>query len=77
MSTKSRYKSTACRIREICELTQEHYEPGNQSKCYRAVWRKYIEPKYGICYRTYLNYIGEPTPPNEEDKNQLRLFKDE
>ncbi len=55
---KTAYKSTERRIREICELTRQHYEQGNQSKCYRAVWRRYIEPRYGICYRTYLNYIN-------------------
>lgn len=77
MAIRTRYKSTECRIREICEITQEHYEPGNQLKCYRAVWRKYVEPKYGICYRTYLNYIGETVPKEKENKNQLSLFKDE
>lgn len=67
------YKSTLCRIREVCEITREHYEQGNQSKCYRAVWRKHIEPKYGICYRTFLNYIGTPMTQEPEHK-QLTLF---
>lgn len=50
MAKGVRYKSTLKRIREVCAITREHYEAGNQSKCYRAVWRKFIEPKYGICY---------------------------
>lgn len=59
---KKRYKSTVCRIREICAITQQHYEVGNYSKSYYAVWRKYIEPRYGICYRTYLSYLSAPPP---------------
>lgn len=61
-------------MREIGELTKLHYEEGNQSKCYRAVWRKYIEPKYGICYRTYLKYIDTPVPKEPENYKQLSLF---
>ena len=66
MGKKKRYKSTERRIREICEITRQHYEVGNQSKCYRAVWLKHIEPRYGICYRTFLNYLGVSLPKNEE-----------
>lgn len=73
MAKGVRYKSTLCRIREVCEITREHYEVGNQSKCYKAVWRKHIFPRYGICYRTFLNYIGEPIP-KESEKKQLTLF---
>ena len=62
MGKKKRYKSTERRIREVCEITRQHYEEGNQSKCYKAVWRKYIEPRYGICYITYMSYINEPLP---------------
>ena len=70
---KKHHKSTLCRIKEIRKLANELYEPGNQSRCYRAVWRKYIEPKYGMCYRTFLNYLGEPMPQEPEHK-QLSLF---
>lgn len=68
MKKKKHYKSTLCRIQEICEITKEHYEEGNQAKCYRAVWHKYIEPKYGICYRTFLNYIATPLPKESGNK---------
>jgi hypothetical protein len=63
---KKRYKSTMCRIREILAITQKHYEMGNYSKSYHAVWRRYIEPKYGICYHTYLSYLNEVLPKNYE-----------
>lgn len=74
MIGQRRYKSTECRIREICEITQRHYEVGNQSKCYRAVWRKIIEPRYGICYRTFLNYVGAAVPKATDSATQLDLF---
>lgn len=46
------------RAYKIRRLTAEHYEPGNQSKCYYAIWRVYVEPEFGICYKTYLRYLG-------------------
>lgn len=54
------HESTLQRIKMAHELTQKHYEPGNQSKCYRAVWRNHIRRIMGISYRTYLNYINTP-----------------
>lgn len=41
----------------IQSITSQHYEPENQAKCKKAVWRKHIYPAYGICYRTYLAYL--------------------
>ncbi len=55
---KKRHKSTIYRIRQIVEITRQHYEEGNLSKCYRAVWRRHIEPRFGIDYRTYLRYLN-------------------
>lgn len=78
MAKGERYISTMCRINEICCIVLLHYEPGNQSKCYKAIWRKYIEPKYGVCYRTFLNYINAPTSSADiNNHKQLRLFKDD
>lgn len=77
MAKGEHYKSTLLRIRDICEITKEHYEVGNQAKCYHAVWRKHIEPKYGICYRTYLKYIATPLTSSRENEAkplQLTLF---
>lgn len=73
MTNKKHYKSTMCRIREISDIASEHYEEGNQSKCYHAIWHRYIYPRYGICYRTFLNYIDTPIPKEPETK-QLTLF---
>lgn len=54
------YASTIQRIIMAREITHKHYEPGNQSKCYKAVWRNYIRKTMGINYRTYLTYINTP-----------------
>ena len=39
-------------VKELFDL----YEPGNQQKSIRNIWRLYIRPKYGISYRTLLQY---------------------
>lgn len=54
------HDSTIQRIELVRKLTQKYYEPGNQSKCYKAVWRNHIRPVMGINYRTYLSYINFP-----------------
>lgn len=54
------HESTSQRIKMARELTQKYYEPGNQSKCYKAVWRNHIRRIMGISYRTYLTYINTP-----------------
>lgn len=51
------YDSTVARAKKLYALTMEHYETENQSKCYKAIWRKYVYPAYGICYQTYLSYL--------------------
>lgn len=76
MTMKKRHKSTIARAKHIKALTALHYEAGNQAKCYRAVWRHYIKPEYGICYRTYLTYLGiDPdTDPDYRQDVQPTLF---
>ena len=70
-----RHKNTELRIKHVCELTQRHYEPGNQSRCYKAVWRYYIYPIYPMCYRTYLNYINAtPEVPLSLNAQEQLLF---
>ncbi len=54
------HASTIQRIKMAREITQKHYEPGNQSKSFKAVWRNYIFKIMGISYRTYLTYINTP-----------------
>lgn len=78
MEARKHYKSTLIRVRAIKDLTRQHYEAGNNAKCYRAVWRNFIYPLYGLAYGTYLSYLRIDTPadspPTGEDQNQLSLF---
>lgn len=68
-------------IKMIVDEANSHYEEGNQSKCYAAVWRRVIRPKYGIQYNTLLSYIRlikyGSRPSNRTNPNQLLLFDDE
>lgn len=61
MEQRKYHKSTIERVRMVRAITMQHYESGNQSRCYKAIWRQYIFPKFKICYRTYLNYLGIAT----------------
>ena len=63
-----RYDSTTLCIERIQQITQKYYEEGSQAKCYRAIWRNYIYPQFGIHYRTYLNYINTPLPNRRKNK---------
>ncbi len=76
MSKHKHHKSTLARVASIRAITEQHYEIGNNSRCYKWVWRYHVYPAFGCCYRTYLNYLGIPTPPpvQQEDKRQLSLF---
>lgn len=75
MRSKKHHKSTITRVMAIRAITENNYEPGNAQKCYKAVWRRYVYPIYGCCYRTYLNYLGIPTPPvRRSHPGQLLLF---
>ncbi len=76
MSKHKHHKSTLARVKAVRAITEQHYEAGNNSRCYKSVWRYYVYPVYGCCYRTYLNYLGIPPGMEEpkEDKRQLSLF---
>ena len=61
--------NTLRRVRLVCAIVKEHYEPGVLRKCYKAVWREHVYPVYPMCYRTFLNYVstlrlcfGRPKP---------------
>ena len=73
MEKHKHHKSTLSRVEAIKEITQLHYEEGNNSRCYKSVWRFYVYPKYRICYRTYLNYLGI-SPESDQDDQQPCLF---
>lgn len=77
---KRRYHSTKKRIKAIVAIVEEEYQPGDQRKCYKAIWRRRIWPEFGVCYATFLSYIGVPPSeleeaPETEDPNQLKLFE--
>lgn len=72
---KKRYESTYRKAEMIAKITQEHYEAGNLQKCYAAIWRKYIRPRFGICYNTYLNYLGIPTSPSAKEDKDRPIYK--
>lgn len=78
MEKKKHHKSTLARVRLIQAITEEHYEKGNNRRCYKQVWRHHVYPIFGCCYATYLSYLGipvsDPRPP--EDPRQLKLFSD-
>lgn len=79
---KKRYRSTKKRMRAIIAIVNEEYQPSDQSRCYAAIWRRRILPEFGICYKTFLSYLGVPPSELEEepstgsgtDPGQLSLF---
>lgn len=78
MKKDRHHKNFIKRVRLVCRIVQEHYEPGDQKKSYFQVWKKYVNPVYPMCYRTLLRYVSTPLPSEEEqqqsDTNQLTLF---
>lgn len=67
---KGRYKNTLRRIDLVRAIVREHYEPGNQSKCYKAIWRRYVDPVYPMSYRTFWGYMNAK-PPDKDDHPTL------
>lgn len=74
MEKRRHHKSTLERVKAVRAITERYYEAGNNSRCYKSVWRFYIYPVYKICYRTYLNYLGIPTSRPKDEPRQLSLF---
>ena len=76
MEKRKHHELTIKRVQLVRELTERYYEAGNNQRCYKAVWRRYINPIYPMCYRTYLNYLNMPTPPPPPPTPlQLSLFE--
>ena len=80
---RKRNINTLRRVKLVCEIVNQHYEAGVLRKCYKAVWREHVYPRYPMCYRTFLNYVS--TPPSElrkaeedeqheQSQRQLLLF---
>ena len=80
MGTEKKHRNTLLRMKKVQEIVARHYEPGNQSKCYKAVWRNHVYPVYPCCYMTFLTYINTPVgeiPDDYMDKRQLNLLTNE
>lgn len=60
---RNHHKSTIERIKKVRAIVNRYYESGNNSRCYKAVWRRYVNPLYPMSYRTFLSYLNVPTPP--------------
>lgn len=50
-------KSKLIVLKRVSDIINEHYEPFCLRHCYSEVWRKYVYPELGICYRTYKSYV--------------------
>ena len=61
------------RARVIQEITKQYYEPENHAKCYKMVWKKYIYPRFGICYHSYLKYMKIQAPEVTANEIQLKI----
>lgn len=61
------------RAAAIKKLAEQHYEPERHDKCWKAVWRKHINPVYGFCYVTFLRYLKAQRQEEEKHKNEQKL----
>ena len=50
---------------DIRLIARRHYEAGNHMRCYKEIWRRYVLPRTGICYRTFLKYVKEHEPGSQ------------
>ena len=46
------------KVVKIQQLTNEHYEIGRQDRCYKWVWKYYIQPTFYIGYGAYIKVLG-------------------
>ncbi len=50
-------KGYICRAIAVKHIFEQYYEPERHDKCKKAVWKKVIYPRYGVCYDTFLTYL--------------------
>jgi len=62
------------RARVIQRIVQQNYEPENQAKCLKSVWRHYVYPQWGIGYRAFLKYTKVESPKESNNDNHPTLF---
>lgn len=77
MAAGKHYKNSLERAKRIKALTQMYYEPGNNARCYKAVWRCHVYPIYPMCYRTYLNYLNMDREPEAGQTARQLSFIDQ
>lgn len=41
----------------IYSIVEQHCEPGNQNKCRLQAYRKYVNPVYPMCERSFWRYM--------------------
>lgn len=63
------------RVRAVQELTAQHFEPGRQDRCRKWVWRKFVQPVYGIGYHAYLNCLKVDVAEAMKSDQRLMLMK--
>lgn len=63
------------RVRAIQELTDLHFEPGRQDRSRKWVWKKHIQPMYGIGYHAYLNCLKVDTVKAMDEDERLSQKK--
>lgn len=56
------------RAREIQRIVSRHYEPGRQDRNLSAVYRRHVEPRFGITYKTFLRARKIDTSPLGQDE---------
>ena len=44
-------------IEQVADIISQHYEQGNQRKCYKQVWRMFVFPQMGLSYPTFVRYV--------------------
>lgn len=53
-------EATLVRAEHVRRRVLALYEPGNQRRSLRAVWRRTVRTEFGICYQTMLRYLNCP-----------------
>ena len=57
------------RVLIVQRIVDENYEPENQRKCKRQVFKRYIKPNYPMSERTFWRYMAVDVE-NELKENQ-------
>jgi hypothetical protein len=52
-TNKNIRESTLRKTMIVCAMVEKYYEPGNQARCYSAVWRNYVNKSNPMCYATF------------------------